>query len=494
MNIQEHFSALAARRSDEAAVYFEDRQYSWTELGTLAGEIAARLQAARLAPNSKIAWIARNRPHSVATALAVLSTGHRLAPVNGSAPPQRQAADIHALDAGAVLGAPEDFTEPVREAGRDVGALMLAVAMDAPIEKLGDYHPHGPAPAGEPVLLERMSSGTTGEPKRIPVSDSAMQQALRAALGKRADEPLGPVRPMSPAILTMPFAHSAGIWALVFNLFEGRSLVVLERFKVGPWTDAISRFGIKVTQIVPSMIEMLVESDTPAEKLSSLICLRTGTAPLHPDTKRRFEERFGVPILQDYGASEFTGGVAGWSMDDYRQFGVDKARSVGRVKADIEVRIIDGETGEAMANGEVGTLTLKSRRFGPDWIRTTDLASIDDERFLYIHGRSDEAIIRGGFKILPEKVAEVIRQAEGVRDALVVGARDQRLGQIPIAVVEVADPEHADPAPIFAFLRDRLPPYEVPAAIELVGQLPRTLALKIDRPATKALLAGRYEF
>ena len=87
-----------------------------------------------------------------------------------------------------------------------------------------------------------------------------------------------------------------------------------------------------------------------------------------------------------------------------REYGKTKRGSVGRSRPDVTLRIVDQESGKELPAGEVGVLHLKSDRFSPDWIRTTDLASVDADGFLYIHGRSDEAIIRGGFKVLPEKL------------------------------------------------------------------------------------------
>lgn len=493
MDIQQHFGSLA-RRTDGVAIYFAGRVFGWADVGKLALELEKCLRNANLPPNSTVAWIARNEPHCIAAAIAVLATGHRLSPVNGLAPLGRRAADVQTLSAAAIIGSPEDFPPEILEVVGSLNSLALAATMDGPVAILNHYAScYAQTVAGaEPILMERMSSGTTGEPKRVPVPESAMREALVSSLGARW--PGDWARSGSPAILALPFAHAAGIWALIRTLFEGRTAVLLDRFRVNQWVEAVSQHRIKVTQIVPSMIEMLLESDTPREQLASLICIRTGTAPLNPDTKRRFEARFGMPILQDYGASEFTGGVATWSMEDYRRWGADKATSVGKLRADVEVRIVDGETSEDLPNGTMGTLMLKSDRFGGEWTRTTDLASVDDDRFLYIYGRSDEAIIRGGFKILPEKVAEVIRQHRNVRDAIVMGVRDQRLGQCPIAVVELTEPDDADISGIEAFLRDRLPPYEVPVSIEVVDRLPRTISLKVDRPATKAMFAQRYDF
>jgi acyl-CoA synthetase (AMP-forming)/AMP-acid ligase II len=161
----------------------------------------------------------------------------------------------------------------------------------------------------------------------------------------------------------------------------------------------------------------------------------------------------------------------------------------------MEAKITDVETGEEVERGQVGVLNLKSPRIGPDWIKTTDLASYDTDDFLWIHGRADEAINRGGFKILPEKVAEVLRLHPAVREACVIATKDKRLGQVPVGFVErVEDEPMPTEQELKDFVRSHLTAYMVPVAVEIVDALPRTLSMKVDRPAVRAMFKDSYEF
>jgi len=159
-----------------------------------------------------------------------------------------------------------------------------------------------------------------------------------------------------------------------------------------------------------------------------------------------FEEHYGIPILVDYGAAEFIGGVAGWTLADHRQFSATKRGSVGRPRLDVHLKITSQDGSIELPAGQSGLLHIKCDRFGPDWFRTNDLASSDPDGFVYLQGRADDAINRGGFKILPEEVAAVLRRYPGVRDAAVVGKPDARLGQVPIAAIEMA-PGTPPPSP-----------------------------------------------
>ena len=115
-----------------------------------------------------------------------------------------------------------------------------------------------------------------------------------------------------------------------------------------------------------------------------------------------------------------------------------KRNSVGRALPDTELRVVDPESGRRTGGRRQGLLEAKVGPIGPDWIRTTDIASVDADGFVYLHGRADGAINRGGFKVLPETVRRVLVGHPAVHDACVVGVPDARLGQVPFAAVEVA--------------------------------------------------------
>src|SRR5262249_2162545 len=147
--------------------------------------------------------------------------------------------------------------------------------------------------------------------------------------------------------------------------------------------------------------------------------------------------RYGVPVLTSYAATEFGGGVAGWNLKDYQQYASDKRGSVGRAHAGCELRVVDESTGESLPNGDVGLLEVRADQIdGTQWIRTTDLARLDDDGFLWIVGRADQTILRGGFKVQPETVRVALLRHPAVVDAVVFGVDDDRLGQVPVAVVQ----------------------------------------------------------
>jgi acyl-coenzyme A synthetase/AMP-(fatty) acid ligase len=154
----------------------------------------------------------------------------------------------------------------------------------------------------------------------------------------------------------------------------------------------------------------------------------------------------------------------------------------------VQVRIVDADTGTALPIGEHGVLEARVQVIGQQWIRTTDLASVDADGFVTLHGRADGAINRGGFKILPETVRAVLVSHPAVRDACVVGIPDPRLGQVPAAAVELRHGmRRLSEDELKTLVRDTLPSHHVPVTIVVVDDLPRNEAMKV-RPGEVARL------
>jgi acyl-coenzyme A synthetase/AMP-(fatty) acid ligase len=243
----------------------------------------------------------------------------------------------------------------------------------------------------------------------------------------------------------------------------------------------------------PAALRMILDANIPPEELSSLTSLGAGTAPLDPEIVDEFLRRYDLPVLSNYGATEFAGGVASWSLKAFRENWAAKRGAVGRVHRTTEARVVDPETGDELPFGQEGVLELRGFATGDTaaWTRTTDRAVLDADRFLWIKGRADNAIIRGGFKVHPDEVVAALEQHPAVREASVVGLPDRRLGQVPAAALILkagaAPPTDAELAD---WVRGRLMAYCVPVAFRIVDDLPRTPSMKVSMPAVRELFEG----
>jgi acyl-CoA synthetase (AMP-forming)/AMP-acid ligase II len=164
---------------------------------------------------------------------------------------------------------------------------------------------------------------------------------------------------------------------------------------------------------------------------------------------------------------------------------------VGRPNDGVKVRVVDGEEGREVRRGEVGLLEVQALQLDrAGWVRTTDLVRMDDDDFIWIVGRADDVIVRGGFKVATTEVRDVLASHPGVNDACVIGIPDRRLGQVPVAAVELRD----DAVPVSVddlvkFARDRLSGYQVPVEIRIVDSLPRTPSMKVSQGELRALFS-----
>lgn len=431
------------------AIEYEGHWQSWRQIASGAEEVA------NVGAGTQIGMLLRNRPDHVAALLGVLLAGGTVVTINPSRGADRTRADLTALDLSIIIG--------------DPGDLDAEPAM--PVAGLRIWTRGGTAEPRPSVAVRMLTSGTTGPPKRI---DLTYDMLARSLMG-----PPPTALRRGVAIVNAPLVHIGGVFRALQCVTSGRSFALLDRFDLDRWADAVRRHRPAAVSLVPAALRTVLHSDLSADDLSSVRAVTSGTAPLSPDDADAFTAKFGIPVLTSYAATEFGGGVAGWTLADHEQFWKAKRGSVGRATLSASLRVVDDD-GNPLAADQPGLLEVKPGQLGPsvDWIRTTDLARIDGDGFLWILGRADQAIIRGGFKILPDDVRAALECHPAVTGAAVVGRPDERLGEIPVAMVELRAPAEIDD--IVDHLRMRLTRYEIPSAIAIVDQIPRTPSGKAD--------------
>lgn len=502
--ISEKLRAIMALDPDRAQIDFEGRDYSWGDLARVVGAIEATLDAIGLPPEARVGVLLRNRPGHIAAVLAVLATDRCLVSLNPILPDGKLFDDIARLGLPAIIADESDIGRPgIADAFASAGSAVIAVGARLEGVRLleGFKKPQHEILTSPGVAIEMLTSGTTGSPKRVPLTrasfDASFAGFTRYERGREfADQ--AQLR-SGVTMVNNPLTHIGGIYGCIGALAAGRKIGLLERFTVESWVESIQRNRPKVAGAVPSAIRMLLEAQVDPEALSSLSALISGTAPLAPELVDAFYEKYGIPILANYGATEFAGAIAGWSLDDFKANWQAKRGAVGRVHANIAARVIDPDTGGELPTGEEGLLELQGEQLGKDylqggdsWLRTTDRAVLDAEQFLYIRGRSDNAIIRGGFKVHPDDVVQALHQHPAVREAAVVGIPDQRLGSVPAAALILRDGAvEPDPEALKAFLRERLIAYQVPVYFRFVTDFPRTPSMKPSAPGLIALFNGK---
>jgi acyl-CoA synthetase (AMP-forming)/AMP-acid ligase II len=350
------------------------------------------------------------------------------------------------------------------------------------------------------VALVQFTSGTTGRPKPVLLTHSGVAALLdnvvarlrggaRPGAGGR-----GPAKPPMPNLIPVSLSLWAGIYNVLFALRVGAPVVVMDGFDPREMAALVKRFGIRSTVLPPAAMASLVD-DEGVTGLEPLRFVRSITAPLSPLQARRFRDRFGISVLNSYGQTEIGGEIVGWTAADSRAHGDDKLGSVGRPHPGVEVRIDDPAadgSGElqvrtpALSAGYADGTDLSDRLTGDGWFRTGDIARVDGDGFLWIEGRVSEMINRGGLKVHPAEVEEVLRTSPEITDAAVVGVPDDRLGEVPVAFVVAAAGVAPTSDGLSDYCRAHLAPYKVPVRFEVVDALPRNEVGKV----LKAVLKG----
>jgi len=497
VKLAERLRAVLALDERAPALEFGGEWRSWGELRAIAVETDALLTRSGIGESACVGVMLRNRPELVGALLGLLITNRCVVSINPLVGAARLGEELRELRLVALIGHADDLSAgAVFEAARSAGTLGIALTGDPmrPCRLVTGLQSVGPGPhrAPEPgVAVEMLTSGTTGQPKRVPLSYAAIEASLANSEHYASGKAPAPKLQRGVGLLYNPLVHIGGLWHAIKSAHDGRAYCLLERFDVASWADAVERHKLAVTGLVPTAMRAVLEANVPSERLASLRAVLSGTAPLPVGIQLAFEERYGIPVLTTYGATEFAGAVAGWTAKLHREWAAKKRGSAGRAHPGCDLRIVDPELGAVLGPNQSGLLEVRADQLARrDWVRTNDRARIDDDDFLWIEGRADGAINRGGFKVDPATVARALEKHPSVYEAAVVGMPDERLGEVPVAAIVL---RAGAPAPsedeLKQVARDSLPPYFVPVRVRVVEALPRTPSLKVSAPALRALLA-----
>ncbi len=487
--IPQRLGEVTALDPSAPALEFDGTWSTWGELAAAADAVDVVLRDRGLGAGAPVGLMLRNRPVALATLLGLLRAGACVVTVNPLLGAERLRADLPGLLLPLLLGAPDDLAlVPAAElpatARGELGALGAPIAVAAPATAARQNTAPG-------VAVRMLTSGTTGPPKRIDLRYEMLELVMRGA--KHYETGTGnDVRLRSGVVIVnAPLVHVSGVFRVVQAMLDGRRIALLERFTVDGWTAAVREHRPKTVSLVPTALRMVLDADVDDDVFTSIRSVVSGTAPLDPDLAEAFTLRYGVPVLTSYGATEFGGGVAGWNLADHEQFASAKRGSVGRAHAGCSLRVVDPDDGRDLGIDAVGLLEVRAAQLGTaDWVRTTDLARLDADGFLWIVGRADQTILRGGYKVQPEVVRAALERVDGVAEAAVVGVPDERLGAVPVAAVELQPDATLDEATVLAAVGAHLARYEMPVSVTVVDALPRTASGKADLAAVRDLIAA----
>jgi long-chain acyl-CoA synthetase len=495
--VPEMFSHRLGTEPDAQFLLLADgRSWTFRELEAKAGLLAGQLAAAGVTAGDVVGLYQWNDPSWFVSALATWRLGAVVAGVGSLSPTAEADRRFTLVNTKVIVSSePAEVGDlPVIQVGID-GTVVHPEALPdgAAAVSAADADPEGPAAVF-------FTSGTTGNAKAVLKLHGQLAQNPRQTAASYSRSPSFRPRMAAagkpPTLSFNPFGQAAAIGRLVFRLYIGRPLIMIRKFDVDVVRELASRFQFDTLQLTPAMVHSLAFTELDIN-LGSLQYVNSGTAPLPITTRDAFERRYGVPVLQAYGSTE--GGVMALERYDDVMAGRRGPGAVGRISPDSTWRIVtgDGRDAEPGAEGEIlgkppsptleeaGITALPLDTEG--WYHTGDLGRVDEHGILYITGRAKDMLITGGFNVHPAEVEDALRDSPLVRDALVVGLPDDRLGEIAAAALvwepgelgELAEPDAV--AQVIAHARAQLAAYKVPRRWLITEAIPLSPGGKPDR-------------
>lgn len=507
MNTTDFLSIAAAICPDRDCMVFEGQRWTFAQTSERTNRLANALAKLGVGKGDRVGMLQVNCPQYVESYFAVAKLGAILVPLNFRAKDEELSFMMgHAGMKALLLG--QRYAETLEKISPQLPDLRHRVVIDQPQKEVWFYEDLiQSSPADEftaeigdgDVTVLMFTAGTTGRPKGVPLRHDGFVTYI-----------LDNVDPADPEIeeknlLTVPLYHVAGIQAMLAAVYGGRTLVVMRQFEIKEWMETVQREKASRAMLVPTMLKMVVDyPDFSKFDLSSLKVITYGAAPMPFEViKKAIQVMPGVRFINAYGQTETASTIAMLGPDDHVIQGTQAeqekkwkrlASSIGRPLSDVEVKVVD-EAGKPLPPLAVGEIRVKGARvmsgYWQDqdrtaqavtqdgWLRTGDQGWLDEDGYIFLAGRGDDMIIRGGENISPEEIENVLYAHPKIEEAAVIGIPDSEWGQQPRALVVLKKGESAAEAEIIAYCHARLASFKQPRSVVFVDALPRNQLGKV---------------
>lgn len=480
-------SIIEPHPADRPALLSRGKATTYGELRDQVGRMRGGLLGVGIAPGDRVALLAANNWYFVASYLAVVGVGAVAVPLNPASPAPAVQNELQSVGARLAIVGP---TGRRAIAGVDIdGVPSLTGVITA-----ADLLAAAPAPITEvepdDVAVLLFTSGTAGAPRAAKLTHGNLRANIDQVLS--APTSLGSEE---VALAALPLFHVFGLNALLgVALAAGWTIVLMERFDAHAAIEAIVEHQVTVVSGVPTMWSALATMPgVDREALAGVRLAVSGAADLDLGVARLVADRLGVDLEQGYGLTEAAPAVTS-TVGSKAPEG-----SVGVPLPGVEVRLVDGgddalvgDTGEVWVRGpnvfagywqdDEATASVVDE---DGWLRTGDVAVVDDDGFLFLVDRAKDVVIVSGFNVFPAEVEDVLAAHPAVLEAAVVGVPHPHTGEaVKAYVVPVAGSTVEEDA-LITHAANYLPRYKLPATVSFVDTLPHTANGKLVRRALK---------
>lgn len=499
MNTTDFLSIATAICPDRDCVVFEGTRFTYARIDERVNQLAHALDRL-IRKGDRVGMFSVNCSQHVEAYFSTAKLGGIYVPLNF----RSKAEELeYMLDRAhvRVLFAASRYMDLVNSIAPRLPNLKKVVSVDGKEE--GSYEE---MIAGEPtdeIMAEigdddttilMFTSGTTGRPKAVPLRhDSFVVYVLDNV------EPANPDL-QEKNILSVPLYHVAGVQAMLPAIYGGRTLIMMRQFELKEWMETVQKEKATRAMLVPTMLKRIVDSpDFDAYDLSSLRVITYGAAPMPFEVIKKAIERMpDVQFINGYGQTESASTLTTLGPEDHRITGTGEEKqkkwrrlksSIGRPLPDVTIRIVD-EEGKPLGPNIPGVILAKSPRImkgywddeqktahamtADGWLRTGDLGYVDEEGYVYLTGRADDLIIRGGENIAPAEIEQVINAHPKIAECAVVGVPDAEFGQQPFAYCVLKEGENCTSEEVLEFCGERIASFKKPKGVVFLEELPKS--------------------
>ncbi len=509
--VAELIRAHGRDRAGQPALLVGERTITYGQLDERSSRVAQALQAEGVGPHDRVAILDKNVPEYFDLLFGGAKLNAVLVAVNWRLAPPEVAyivndAQARVLVVGAELVPVLDAIESELTTVRKIVVIGGHDRHERYDDWAGRFDPADPGvvPQGGDVAFQLYSSGTTGRPKGVMLTNDNL-----FALLPLASEIWG-FGPDSVNLVAMPLFHIGGSgWAAV-GLYYGCASVLVREVNPLELVTLVPAQGITHAFLVPAVLQLML--GVPGVHDADWSGLRTivyGASPISTQVLADAVRTFGCDFVQAYGLTETTGAIVNLPAGDHDPDGPNahRLRAAGLPGPGVQLRVVDPATGDDVPTGAVGEIWVRgpqnmkgywnlpdetAKAFVDGWFRTGDAGYLDQDGYVYIHDRVKDMIVSGGENVYPAEVENALMAHPAVADVAVIGVPDERWGETPKAVVVAAPGAEVDGAELISYCREHLAHFKCPTSVDVVEAIPRNPSGKIQkRELREPYWAGR---
>ena len=514
MLISEFLDLPALLVPDRTAIAFEGKRYTYAQINERVNRLADALNRLGLEKGDRAAIFEVNCNEYVEVCFATIKAGGIFAPLNFRI---REEALVYLINKSEpkVLFIGSRYVDMVNKARPQIPSVKHFIVLGGKAEGMLNYEEliASGSPeektfaeiADEDIAVLMFTAGTTGFPKGVPQDHNGYSSYVL-----RNVDPPDPESPSETNLIVMPLYHVAGIQGLMAGIYGGRTLALMRQFDDKEWFETVQREKATRVMVVPTMLKRIVENpDFDKYDLSSIRVVTYGAAACPYEVLKKTIERFpGRALINAFGGTETSSTIAALRAEDQVITGKESeaerekklkrlATSIGLPVDDVEIQVRDAD-GNELPPDKMGEVVVRSPRimkgywkdeektknaFTPDgWYRTNDMGYKDEEGYIYLGGRGDDVIVRGGENIGPDEVESALFSHPKIDEVAIIGVKDLEWGQIVRAIIRLKKGEKATEKEIIDFCRAKLAAFKRPSSVIFVDEeLPKTSTGKVLR-------------